>query len=116
MKNSTVHFIVMIIASLFFFDSCASEITTKSFLKADGKVLRTDSGTGKVVYLHGVNAGGYLVQEFWMTPTASTDNVKAQKDIITVLENRFGKTKARELISAYEDSYWTEKDFDNVRA
>lgn len=116
MKNSTVHFIVLIIASLFFLNSCVSEITTKSFLKADGKVLRTDSGTGKVVYLHGVNAGGYLIQEFWMTPTASSGKVKAQMDILTVLENRFGKNKARELITTYEDSYWTEKDFDNVCA
>lgn len=84
----------------------------KPFLKADGKVLRDDSGKGEVVQLKGINAGGYLLQEFWMTPTGASKNVSAEEDIYRVLEERFGKEKREELVSVYQDNYWTEADFD----
>ena len=87
-------------------------ITDDDFLKADGKNLKNKSGTGDVVNLRGTNAGGYFVQEFWMTPTASTTNVSDQKDIMKMLEQRFGEEKMYELIDAYEQAYWTEADFD----
>ncbi len=94
----------------------ADTITDKSFLKAVGKDLRDDHGKGKAVRLRGTNAGGYLLQELWMTPTRGTTRVKDEMTIQSRLENRFGKEKARELEAAYRDSYWTETDFDNVRA
>lgn len=81
-------------------------------LKADGKVLRDNAGTGNVVQLKGTNAGGYLFQEFWMTPTNATSNVKAEEDLYAVLTERFGKEKMLELIKVYQDAYWTEADFD----
>lgn len=93
----------------------ADTITDKSFLKAVGKDLRNDHGNGKAVMLHGTNAGGYLLQELWMTPTLSTVHVKDETSIYSHLESRFGKEKARELEAAYRDSYWTAQDFDNVR-
>lgn len=82
------------------------------FLKADGKVLKDAAGTGEVVQLKGTNAGGYLLQEFWMTPTNATTNVKAEEDIYAVLTERFGKDKMMELVDIYQDAYWTEADFD----
>jgi endoglucanase len=91
-------------------------ITENSFLKADGKELRTGSGKGKKIKLHGTNAGGYLLQELWMTPTLKTVHVQDESGIYAHLKNRFGSDKAAELIAAYQDSYWTTKDFDNVRA
>src|SRR5574344_549198 len=115
MIKSTIRIFTLLLVSLLCLSSCTSEITDKSFLKAEGKVLRTENGKGKIVYLHGVNAGGYLVQEFWMTPTAASGKVKAQSDILFTLEQRFGKEKAKELINTYEDSYWTDKDFDNIK-
>jgi len=93
----------------------AESITDKSFLKAVGKDLHNDHGKGKSVKLHGTNAGGYLLQELWMTPTLSTVNVKDETSIQSHLESRFGKEKARELEAAYRDSFWTAQDFDNVR-
>lgn len=38
------------------------------FLKANGTVIRNNSGTGSVVNLHGTNLGGWLLREGWMSP------------------------------------------------
>ena len=38
------------------------------FLKANGTVIRNNSGTGSVVNLHGTNLGGWLLREGWMAP------------------------------------------------
>lgn len=84
-------------------------------LKADGKVLRDNGGKGDIVQLKGVNAGGYLLQEFWMTPTGWSENVSAEEDIFAVLEERFGKETREELVALYQDNYWTEEDFDFCR-
>ena len=87
-------------------------LTQKDFLKADGKNLRNNSGTGDIINLRGTNAGGYLFQEFWMTPTAATDNVRDEKTIYEKLTERFGEEAMMELVDTYQDAYWTEKDFD----
>ena len=49
--------------------NAGTAIGEADFLKAVGKNLRANSGEGDVVNLRGTNAGGYLLQEFWMTPT-----------------------------------------------
>ena len=87
-------------------------IVENPLLKADGKVLRDNAGTGQVVQLKGTNAGGYLLQEFWMTTTNPSTKVKAEEDIYAVLTERFGKEKMFELVNLYQDAYWTEVDFD----
>ncbi|MCI9337347.1 MAG: glycoside hydrolase family 5 protein [Lachnospiraceae bacterium] len=81
-------------------------------LRADGKVLRDNAGQGEVVQLRGTNAGGYLLQEFWMTTTKQSENVYAEEDIYAILEERFGKGTREELVALYQDHYWTEDDFD----
>ncbi|MDF2538675.1 MAG: glycoside hydrolase [Herbinix sp.] len=81
------------------------------FLKADGKVLKNNSGTGDVVTLRGTNIGGWQVMESWMCPTNAGD----QKTAITTLTERFGKDKAEELFKIYEQSWMKEKDFDNLK-
>lgn len=87
-------------------------IKASDFLKANGKVLRNNYGSGNTVYLRGTNAGGYTVQEFWMCPTNYSTNVTCQMDILNQLTERFGSEKARTLVKAYENNYWTEADFD----
>ena len=94
----------------------AAGINNGDFLKTDGKEIKTNYGNGEVVYLRGTNAGGYLLQEFWMTPTASTGSVHSEIDIYHTLTERFGENTMRELIGVYQDNYWTESDFDNCRA
>ncbi|MCR5755129.1 MAG: cellulase family glycosylhydrolase, partial [Acetatifactor sp.] len=90
-------------------------ISGSDFLKASGKVLRNNYGNGNVVNLRGTNAGGYLVQEFWMTPTDYSSGVNCEMDIYRTLTNRFGESRMRELIKTYQDNYWTTQDFENCK-
>jgi hypothetical protein len=80
------------------------------FLKADGKVLRNQSGKGEIVTLRGTNVGGWQVMEAWMCPTNAPD----QKSALATLTERFGRETAEELIKVYEANWWQEQDFDNV--
>lgn len=89
------------------------QLEKKDFLKTDGTKIKNEDGNE--IILRGTNAGGWLVQEFWMCPTKDTDNVSCQKELINVLTERFGKEKAEELVDIYEDNYWTETDFDNCK-
>lgn len=87
------------------------------FIKADGTNLKNEKG--ETVYLRGVNAGGYMLQEIWLCATygatddKSSGNIRCQKNILDTLNSRFGSEKAKNLISAYEDNYWTTGDFEN---
>lgn len=89
-----------------------NKIKYKDFLKANGKVLKNNYGQGDTVYLRGTNAGGYMLQEFWLTPTDYTASVTDQTDLINTLTNRFGSDAAKTLINTYESNYWKESDFD----
>ncbi|OMF38385.1 hypothetical protein BK133_02360 [Paenibacillus sp. FSL H8-0548] len=82
-----------------------------AFLKTDGKILRDNNGTGNKVVLRGTNAGSWLVQEGWMGATNAPD----QLTMIKTFTTRFGEEKALTLIKAYEDSWWQEQDFDNIK-
>ena len=119
MKKSIMRCAILIAVSLLGSASCSSNtgvITENSFLKAEGKELRTEYGKGKIIKLHGTNAGGYLIQELWMTPTMKTLHVKDEASIYKHLENRFGKDSANKLVKTYQDSYWTTKDFENIQS
>lgn len=83
----------------------------EAFLKADGKVLRNNGGKGDIITLRGTNVGGWQVMEAWMCPTNASD----QKTTVETLTQRFGKEKAKELIGIYEQSWWQEQDFDNIK-
>lgn len=83
-----------------------------NFLKADGKLIRNNYGTGDKVILRGTNAGGWLVTENWMSPVDAKD----QLTMINRFTERFGEEKAWELINCYQDHWWTEEDFDLVKA
>lgn len=81
------------------------------FLKADGKVLKDNFGTGDTITLRGTNAGGWLVTENWQCPV----NAKDQLTTLKIFTERFGADKAQELIDYYQDNWWTEEDFDIVK-
>lgn len=83
-----------------------------NFLKADGKKIRNNYGTGDEVILRGTNAGGWLVTENWQCPLDAKDMLT----MINVFTERFGKEKAAELIKKYQDNWWTSEDFDLVKA
>ena len=85
-------------------------------LKADGKVLRDEAGTGEIVQLKGTNAGGYLFQEFWMTTTKATGKVSDETDLYAMLTERFGVEQMEALVDIYQDNYFTEEDFDYCKS
>ncbi|BCK01129.1 cellulase family glycosylhydrolase [Anaerocolumna chitinilytica] len=90
-------------------------ISEDDFLKAKDKNLRNKSGEGEVVNLRGTNIGGWLFQEFWMTPTNPGTEVKDETGIYTYLEKKFGKDGMYDLVKLYQDNYFTEKDLDNCQ-
>jgi aryl-phospho-beta-D-glucosidase BglC (GH1 family) len=91
-------------------------LTEKDFLKANGRDLRNQYGEGEIVNLRGTNVGGWLLQEFWMTPTSYGANANAETDIFRILTERFGKDVMIELVDLYQANYFTEEDLDNCAA
>ena len=88
-------------------------ITEEDFLAAGSlwgqpKMMK-DKGIGDPVSLRGFNIGSLFVQENWMTLT----NAYCQLETINTFTSRFGRDKAWELLSIYEDNFWTEEDWDN---
>ncbi len=77
---------------------------------SDGRLI---SG-GREVVLNGVNLGGWLILETWMSPIADSGEEMAYTDVIKVFEKRFGKSRTDEIIEGYEDNFITEQDFDNI--
>lgn len=99
----------------------SSQVTTEQykfnrvntpFLKADGKAYKNNYGLGDTVILRGTNAGGWLLPENWQCPTNAADLLQEKK----VLTERFGAAEAERLIRLYEDNWWTEEDFDKIKA
>jgi aryl-phospho-beta-D-glucosidase BglC (GH1 family) len=46
----------------------AAALTAADFIKTNGNVLKTNSGSGSTINLRGTNIGGWLTQEDWMSP------------------------------------------------
>ena len=105
--------VVILLLSLSLFvlsiSGCAKEEDPLMFLKAVGKDIVTDNGNGEVILLQGVNAGGYLVIEEWMSPV----NVESQFVLEDVLYDRFGDDSSA-LLDTLMDNWWTEDDFDKI--
>ncbi len=88
------------------------QIGEKDFLKVkEGKLVNQK---GKEVQLHGVNLGGWLIQESWMCPVSGEDRKWANLDTLEVLESRFGEEKTQELLETYLDNWITEWDIENI--
>ncbi len=88
--------------------------TPRSFIHAQGKNLVTDD---KTVILKGVNAGGWLLTEDWLTPTSLTDDLSGengQYEFEKALIKKHGEKKAKQLIDTYRDNWWSEADFKNI--
>ncbi len=84
-------------------------LTDEDFLTVSGRDLI--NRRGEKVTLRGVNLGGWLIWEDWLCPyEEATDNY----DVLSTLENRFGREKAYELMHIYEDNFITEADLDRI--
>ncbi len=67
------------------------------------------------VVLSGVNLGGWMIMETWMSPVSDENETMAYSDVINILNRRFGPQKARELIIEYENNFITEADFKKIK-
>ena len=82
-----------------------------SFLTVSNGRLVAD---GEDIILNGVNLGGWLLMESWMSPIHDPDEKLAYTDIIEILTDRFGKGRALELLSEYEKSFITSSDYARI--
>ena len=96
---------------IIFFSISKEEFTSYDFLKTDDTQIKNNHGNGNCVYLRGTNLGNLFVQENWMSST----NEKDQKTINEKLTKRFGKKLKDNLISFYENNYFTLSDFDKLK-
>lgn len=83
------------------------------FLKSDGVFLRNHRGLGDIVRLRGVNLGGWLLQESFMSPIPhGWDEYRVRAK----LAERFGAEKAETLINTFQDAWIVEDDFARIAA
>ncbi len=76
----------------------------------DGRLMAGDTE----IVLSGVNLGGWLLIESWMSPIMDEDEKMAYSDILKILNERFGAKKAAALIAEYEKSFITDADFSRI--
>ena len=105
------NFLLMLLTLFLPWSMAAAEpLYANDFLSTSGEDIITKSG--EKVLLRGTNIGGWLVQESWMCPT----NAKSQLETLNVLDGRFGKDVRNDLLSLYEDNFFTEEDLDFCQA
>lgn len=95
------------------FDNTNPKIENMLYAK-DGRLV--GGSDENEVILNGVNLGSWLMMEMWMCPIEAKDEQFSYSDAIGVLESRFGRKKAEELITLYEDSFITDDDFAKIEA
>ncbi|MGO8672109.1 MAG: glycoside hydrolase family 5 protein [Capsulimonadaceae bacterium] len=71
--------------------------------------------SGDVVRLHGLNLGGWLVMEGWMTPMDSSGHNPDEYSLVRKLDTRFGVETEQRLIEEFQKSWITTTDLDNIR-
>ena len=72
---------------------------------------------GREVVLHGVNLGGWMIQESWMCPVFGADRKWANLDTIMAMESRgWTAVEIQELFDIYQDNWITADDFDFLKA
>ena len=92
----------------------------------DGKSEPTDfiCASGKELFigderilLRGVNAGGWLLTEDWMSPTSLTSSLSSengQYELEKAFEEKYGRDRTNKLFDELRDNWWQEEDFSRV--
>ena len=104
-----------ILSLLLCFGVASTAMAADAFLSAADTELRDAHGHGNPVLLRGVNLGGWLLFEPWMTPMDSS-GAKDDWSARDILTKRFGPAVSDGLLAAYEDTWINEKDFDHIAA
>jgi hypothetical protein len=77
---------------------------------------------GSPVLLTGVNFGGWLVEEIWMTPwknresEAAVEVVRDHSSLWETIEKRLGREASLRIRSAWRENWITQHDFDTVKS
>ena len=86
-------------------------LSDEDFLTVKGRDLV--NRRGEKVTLRGVNVGGWLILEDWLCAyEEATDNY----DVLTKLEQRFGREGAYALMNTYQNNFFTAEDLDEIAA
>ena len=72
-------------------------------------------GDGQPLQLKGVNLGGWMLMEPWMTP-ADASGLPDEYSILQKLDTRFGVSTEQSLIKTYRQSWNATQDLDNIKA
>lgn len=95
--------------------------TDSVFKFTDNDMLRTyndeiENQLAEKVILRGINAGGYLLIEQWMTALDGGEEMGYLDHKMTTdkFVERFGSEKTLELWQIYRDNFWGEQDFVNI--
>jgi aryl-phospho-beta-D-glucosidase BglC (GH1 family) len=81
------------------------------FLRTNGLTIRTGRGAGPTVALRGVNLGGWLMIETYMTPVGDVPDDFTMHDTLT---KRFGGATADQLVVTYQKAWMQTADFDRI--
>ncbi len=78
---------------------------------------------GKPVVLHGINLGGWLVEEPWMMPLATKPPdgsalplLKDHASLGIILSQRFGAAGSARVLAAFRQAWLNEADFERIHA
>ena len=94
------------------FGLAQSALAQPSLLHTSGRTIVNANGTP--VQLTGVNLGGWLVMEPWMTP-ADSGGLPDTYSIISQLDSRFGVAEEQALIKDYQEAWITSQDITNIQ-
>jgi endoglucanase len=81
------------------------------FLKTNGTIIRNNAGTGDTVLLCGVNIGGWMLMESWMSPLSGAADEWTCRQTLT---SRFGAATCWATYGALWDSFLKESDFQKI--
>ena len=123
-KDLCIKIISLMLLPLLLFSGCsgkgkvplAKAVAPAGFIHAEGKHLVLGE---EHIMLKGVNAGGWLLTEDWLTPTSLDGDLSSehgQYELEAALQQSHGAAKAKQLLETYRDSWWTEQDFQNIAA
>lgn len=90
------------------------------FVKVSGFDFRDRAGKGDVVYLRGVNLGGWLCQEAWMCPSSqhlpAALNDATEDVIQRELLKRFSVSEKNAMVDAFQGAWINGTDLDAIAA
>ena len=80
------------------------------------------NASGKTVVLRGINFGGWLVEEIWMTPwknkesEAAKETIRDHDSLWSTIEKRLGKESMIRIRNEWRNNWITAEDFKRVKA